>query len=95
MAVNRMRKIVRKTSSGAGALGIQKQINTDFEYLLGDYKNLGIELWKKPVTKFIVGGFSLGIVVSLLGKYTNVNNFAADKLRLIKHKFDEAVDTFE
>lgn len=95
MAANRNRRTARKTTSGSNATGIQKQINTDYEYLLRDYKNLGLELWKKPITKFIVSGFSLGIVVSLLGKYTNVNDFASDKLRLIKNKFDDQLDTAE
>ena len=95
MAANRNRRTARKTATGSNAIGIQKQINTDYEYLLRDYKDLGLELWKKPITKFIVSGFSLGIVVSLLGKYTNVNDFASDKLRLIKSKFDDTLDTAE
>ncbi len=95
MAANRNRRTARKTSTGSNAIGIQKQINKDYAYLLRDYMDLGIELWKKPITKFIVSGFSLGMVVSLLGKYTNVNEFASDKLRLIKDKFDDTLDTAE
>ncbi len=95
MATTRNRRTARKTSTGSNAIGIQKQINTDYAYLLRDYKDLSLELWKKPITKFIVSGFSLGIVVSLLGKYTNVNDFASDKLRLIKSKFDDTLDTAE
>lgn len=94
MAANRNRKTAKKTARG-NAIGMQKQINTDYEYLLRDYKNLGIELWKKPVTKFLVGGFSLGVIVSLLNKYTNVNNFASNRLRLIKNKFDNTLDSVE
>lgn len=94
MAANRNRKTAKKTGRG-NAIGMQKQINTDYEYLLRDYKNLGIELWKKPVTKYLVGGFSLGIIVSLLNKYTNVNNFASNRLRLIKNKFDNTLDSVE
>lgn len=95
MAANRNRKTAKRTPKGSNAIGMQKQINTDYEYLLRDYKNLGLELWRKPIVKFIVGGFSLGAVVSLLGKYTTVNDFASDKLRLIKNKFDDALDTAE
>jgi hypothetical protein len=95
MAAIRNRKTAKRTSAGRNAIGVQKQINTDYEYLLRDYKNLALELWKKPLVKVIVGGFSLGAVVSLLNKYTNVNDFASDKLRLIKNKFDEVLDTGE
>lgn len=91
MAANRNRTTAKKKT----AMGIQKQINTDYEYLLRDYKDLALELWKKPAVKFVVGGFSLGAVVALLGKYTTVNDFASDKLRLIKNKFDDALDTAE
>lgn len=90
MATNRNRKTAKRTLTGSNVIGVQKQINTDYEYLLRDYKKLAQELWKKPIVKFIAGGFSLGAVVSLLGKYTTVNDFASDKLRLIKNKFDDS-----
>lgn len=94
MAANRNRQTAKKTPKG-NAIGMQKQINTDYEYLLRDYKNLGIELWKKPVTKYLLGGFSLGVIVSLLNKYTSVNSFASNKLRLIKNKLDHTLDSVE
>ena len=91
MAANRNRRTATKKT----ATGIQKQINTDYEYLLRDYKSLALELWKKPAIKYVVGGFSLGAVIALLGKYTTVNDFASDKLRLVKNKFDATLDTAE
>lgn len=95
MAANRNRKTTKRTSTRSSAMGVQKQINTDYAYLLHDYKNLALELWKKPLVKVVVSGFSLGAIVSLMNKYTNVNDFASEKLRLIKSKFDDTIDSVE
>lgn len=98
MATVRNRKTAKNTRGGSNAMGIQKQINTDYEYLLRDYGKLGVELWRKPLTKYILGGFALGAIASLLSKnvdFDNVSDFTRDKLQLIKNKFDQSVDTIE
>lgn len=63
MASNRNRRSARNTPTGENAAGIQKKINQDYAILFKDYKKLFTELWRKPMTKVILGGFALSAVV--------------------------------
>jgi predicted transcriptional regulator len=63
MASNKGRRSARNTPTGANALGIQKKINQDYAILLKDYGKLFSELWRKPMTKFVLGGFALSAAI--------------------------------
>ncbi len=62
------RRNVRNTKTGSNAMNIQKTINEDFALLWRDYGKLGVELWRMPLTKFIVGGAAIGALVPVLMK---------------------------
>lgn len=91
MATNRNRKTARRTPRGTNAAGIQKQINTDYEYLVKDYQKLFLELWQRPVTKFVLGGVALGAVFGILKKYPEVNTFVSENVESIRTKIDGVI----
>lgn len=62
------RRVARNTQKGTNAMGIQKKINEDYAILWRDYQKLFVELWRKPMTKFVLGGFALSAVVPFLLK---------------------------
>lgn len=86
MASNRNKRPVRNTRTGSNAMKIQRKINMDYVDLVRDYKKLGLELWQKPVTKFIVGGAALGALVPVLMKV-----FEEYDVDTIKDKWNDLV----
>lgn len=66
MAGTRNRTNARNTANGHNALGIQKKINEDYAVLFKDYGKLFTELWRKPLTKYVLGGFALSAVIPFL-----------------------------
>jgi hypothetical protein len=88
MATTRsVRQNVRNTKTGANAMNIQKAINNDFELLWRDYRKLGLELWRMPVAKFIVGGAAIGALIPVFLKL-----YKGDlDMDTIKEKFTEFV----
>lgn len=86
MASNRNKRPVRNTKTGVNAMKIQRKINMDYADLWVDYKKLGLELWQKPVVKFIVGGAALGALTPVLMKVWK--DYDIDT---IKSKIDEFI----
>jgi hypothetical protein len=51
------------TRTGSHALEIQRDINGDYAELARDYQKLGVELWRIPATKYILGGVAVASVL--------------------------------
>jgi hypothetical protein len=62
------KKSVRNTLNGQNAMGIQRKINDDYAELLKDYGKLFVELWRKPMTKYILGGLALSVIPFLMNQ---------------------------
>ena len=92
MASNRNKRPVRNTRTGSNAMKIQRKINMDYVDLVEDYRKLGLELWRKPVTKFIVGGVALGALVPFVMKIMKNYDIDTD---VIKEKWDDLVSKGE
>lgn len=82
------RRNVRNTRTGSNAMNFQKMINEDFALLWKDYGKLGVELWRMPLTKFIVGGAAIGALVPVLMKV-----FDEYDMDTIKEKITDFVHT--
>lgn len=53
----------KRRTNTRSVIGAQKQINRDYLYLARDYKKLGMEILRRPVTKYILGGVALTAIV--------------------------------
>lgn len=73
------RRNARVTRTGSNAMGIQKKINEDYEILAKDYGKLFVELWRIPLTKYLLGGLALGALVPLLKNEKVIDFFKSVK----------------
>lgn len=80
----RTRRAVQTTKHGSNALNIQRTINRDYSLLLRDYSKLFTEIWRKPVTKYILGGVAFTALVPVLLRNVRripaVETFMADNV---------------
>ena len=83
-----VRRIARNTSRGTNAVGIQRKINTDYVVLARDYGKLFTEIWRKPVTKYFLGGVALGVLAPLAfrayGRDMEIRSFIRDNFDELK-----------
>lgn len=67
------RKTTRRTTAvtgrNPGPVSVQRKINQDYSILVKDYGKLFSEIWKKPVTKYILGGIALTSMIPLAMKF--------------------------
>lgn len=95
MAQNTNRRGARNTRTGTNAMGIQRAINRDFVDLFTDYKRLGVELWRMPATKYILGGVALTALIPValraLRDYPEVNTFVKENVEGIRHRLESVI----
>jgi hypothetical protein len=60
------RRVSRNTKTGSNVSGIQKTINRDYGLLARDYKKLFVELFRKPVTRYVLGGVAVTALAPVL-----------------------------
>lgn len=86
MATTRRKSAPRSTSRRRQTITLSNM--ESFE----DLKKIGARLWKKPVTKFIVGGAALGALVPIVMKV--MKDYDIDT-EVIKEKWDDLVSKGE
>ncbi len=98
MATTRNRRVTRRTS----AMGIQRQINTDYAALVRDYGKLGAKLLSKPLTRYVLGGVALTVLspfVLRMFRNPEVQTFITDNVEGIRSRIDGMIhsgeETFE
>lgn len=98
MASTRARRTARVTKKGTNASGVQKQINQDFRNIARDYGKLGAELFRKPMTRYILGGVALTAlapVVMRLFRNEEVQTFVRDNVEGIRTRIDGVIHSAE
>lgn len=98
MATTRNRRTARLTKRGTNAGGIQKQINQDYVNIIRDYRKLGVELLRKPVTRYVLGGVALtALVPFVLRMFRNeeVQTFVRDNVESIRTRIDGVIHSGE
>jgi len=96
MATNRNRRSARVTRTGTNAGGIQRQINQDYVNLIRDYKKLGVELFRRPMTRYILGGVALTVAVPYILRMLRneeVVTFVRDNVDNIRTRIDGYIHT--
>ncbi len=96
MASNRNRRSARVTRTGSNVAGIQRQINQDYVNIVRDYKKLGVELFRKPMTRYILGGVALTVAVPFLLRLIRneeVVTFVRDNVDNIRTRIDGYIHT--
>jgi hypothetical protein len=96
MAATRNRRTARVTKRGTNAGGIQRQINQDYANIIRDYRKLGVELFRKPVTRYILGGVALtALVPFVMNMFRNeeVQTFVRDNVEGIRTRIDGMIHT--
>ena len=84
MVTARNRKSTRTSSHRSRAMGIQRQINSD-------YVSLGSELWRRPVTRFLFGGVALSMlapIVMRIFRNPEVQTFMRENVEGIRSRID-------
>ena len=84
----------RTVRANSSPLKVQKKINEDYVVLAKDYGKLGESIWRKPATKYVLGGIGLVVaapyIMKLLKKIPAVEEFLAsstDAMEEIKDNF--------
>ena len=98
MATTRNRRTARVTKTGRNAMGIQRQINQDYKSLVEDYGRLGVELMRKPIARYILGGVAIATLapfVVRLFQNTEVQTFVRDNVEGIRSRIEGVVQTGE
>jgi hypothetical protein len=98
MASNRNRRSARVTKTGSNAAGIQRQINQDYVNIIRDYRKLGVELFRKPMTRYVLGGVALtALVPYVLRMFRNeeVQTFVRDNVEGIRTRIDGVIHSGE
>lgn len=98
MAARRNRRTARLTRTGSNAAGIQKQINQDYMDLVRDYGKLGVELMRKPMTRYILGGVALTALVPYVLRFfrdPEVQTFVRDNVDTIRTRIDGIIHSGE
>ncbi|MES2526405.1 MAG: hypothetical protein V4598_04935 [Bdellovibrionota bacterium] len=88
----------RRTARANSVLGVQKQINTDFEYLMRDYVKLGSALLKRPLTRYVLGGVALTVIspfILRMFRNTEVQTFITDNVEGIRSRIDGMIHSGE
>ncbi len=81
----------RRTARTKSIVGVQKQINTDYEYLIRDYAKLGAALMRRPLTRFILGGVALTVIspyILRMFRSDEVQTFVRDNVEGIRSRVD-------
>lgn len=92
MATNRR----RKTRTGSNLGGIQRQINRDYMNFIRDYRKLGVELFRRPMTRYILGGVALTVAVPYVLRMLRneeVVTFVRDNVDNIRTRIDGYIHT--
>jgi cytochrome c biogenesis factor len=89
------RRTPRNTKTGSSAMGIQRKINRDYATLARDYGKLAVELWQKPVTKFVLAGVAIGAVVSLARKNPQISSFVSENVGALRTRIDDVIHSGE
>jgi hypothetical protein len=79
-------------------MGIQKQINRDYSVLVRDYGRLGVELMRKPIARYILGGVAIATLapfVARLFRNPEVQTFVRDNVEGIRSRIEGVVQTGE
>ncbi len=98
MASTRNRRTARVTKTGRNAGGIQRQINQDYVNIIRDYRKLGVELFRKPMTRYVLGGIALTALVPFaLRMFRNeeVQTFVRDNVEEIRTRIDGMIHSGE
>lgn len=86
-----------RTNSVRTPLRIQQEINEDYAELARDYKKLGLALWKKPATKYILGGLGFAFLTPFLFRtlkgLPGVEAFFTDTFEGVKNKVDGVINS--
>lgn len=99
MASTRTRRTAtRATRTGSSALRIQKQINQDYVNIIRDYRKLGVALFRKPMTRYVLGGVAITALVPVfLRMFRNeeVQTFVRDNVEEIRTRIDGMIHSGE
>lgn len=91
------RTTTTRANTARTPLRIQKEINEDYVELARDYKKLALALWKKPATKYILGGLGLAAVTPFLFRtikgLPGVEAFFTDTFEGVKNKVDHVISS--
>lgn len=96
MASQRNRKSSKVTRTGSNAPRIQKQINQDYTNFFRDYKKLGVELLRKPMTPYILSGVALTVAVPFIlsmFRREDVVTFVRDNVDNIRNRIEGYIHT--
>lgn len=88
----------RRTARAKSVVGVQKQINTDFEYLMRDYVKLGSALLRRPIARYILGGVALTVVspfILRMFRRPEVQTFITDNVEGIRSRIDGMIHSGE
>lgn len=92
---NRRVRNARSTSAAAHPVAVQRKINRDYGILFQDYGRLALALWRRPATKYILGGAALATLLPFairsIGGFSEVNTFVIDNVNGIKRRVDEVL----
>lgn len=98
MATNRNRRTAKVTRTGSNVMGIQRQINQDYVNIVRDYRKLGAELFRRPLTRYILGGVALTAlapVIMRLFRNEDVTSFVRDNVDTIRTRIDGFIHSGE
>ncbi len=88
----------RRTARAKSVMGVQKQINTDFEYLMRDYVKLGSALLRRPIARYVLGGVALTVVspfILRMFRRPEVQTFITDNVEGIRSRIDGMIHSGE
>ena len=88
----------KRTARTKSIVGVQKQINTDFAYLMRDYVKLGSALLRRPLTRYVLGGVALTVVspyILRMFRNTEVQSFITDNVEGIRSRIDGMIHSGE
>ena len=97
MATTRNRRSARVTSR-TSAMKIQKRINRDYAQLARDYGKLGVKLFRKPATPFVLGGVALTVLapyIMRMFRNPEVQTFITDNVEGIRSRIDGMIHSGE
>lgn len=94
----RSKRSARVTRTGSNVAGIQRQINQDYVNIIRDYRKLGVELFRKPMARYILGGVALTVAVPYLLRMLrreDVVTFVRDNVDNIRTRVDGYIHSAE
>lgn len=92
------RNRTRRARTPRTASGIQRQINQDYVNIIRDYRKLGVALFRKPMTRYVLGGVALTALVPFalrMLRNEEVQTFVRDNVEDIRTRIEGVIHSGE